>query len=234
MDNSHSSSNDSGGLDDMFDAVNTVIMALAELRQDFTTMHEISWRMDDGGDGDYFYSSYQDESQHSTSERRSKSTIAFLHDQLPLIAEWALRHNESLVYDFEHLDSSNVQSLKKAEWCKYLEIDVRRVQNAMLVEQARMKFTNNDGEEGEDKQTPPLTESQRLTLLSLRTFDPSILASARMAYEAMPRAENKSERTIRSSISKLLELKLAERPEGRNQGVRLTLQGRRLASKLAD
>ena len=43
-----------------------------------------------------------------------------------------------------------------------------------------------------------------------------------------------SERTTRAAIKRLCELDLAERPEGEKQGARLTLQGRRLATKIAD
>ncbi len=81
---------------------------------------------------------------------------------------------------------------------------------------------------------PALTESDRLTLNALASFDPSILASAATVSEAMPMAQRVSERTVRESIKKLVTLGLAERPEGNRQGARLTIRGRRLASQLGD
>lgn len=86
----------------------------------------------------------------------------------------------------------------------------------------------------EPRQDPALKNADRLTLLTLAVFDPSILASAAQIAEAMDPSERLSERTITPAIRKLVELGLAERPEGERQGARLTLRGRRLASKIAD
>jgi len=82
-------------------------------------------------------------------------------------------------------------------------------------------------------QVPALVDTERLTLLTLQTFDPSKLASAQDVSDAMDPAERLSERTIRKAIRALIELDLAERPEGGRQGARLTTPGRRLASKIA-
>lgn len=89
-------------------------------------------------------------------------------------------------------------------------------------------------EEDEPRQDPALKNAERMTLLTLAVFDPSILASAAQIAEAMDPSERLSERTITPAIRKLVELGLAERPEGERQGARLTLRGRRLASKIAD
>ncbi len=85
-----------------------------------------------------------------------------------------------------------------------------------------------------ETQTPALTRSDRLTLCALATFDSSFLASSVNVAEAIPPADRISDRTVRESIKKLVGLRLAERPEGDKQGTRLTLRGRRLATKLAE
>lgn len=89
-------------------------------------------------------------------------------------------------------------------------------------------------DEGEDEQqVPALTKAERATLLALATFDASRLASALEVSEAMP-GVSYSERSAREAIKKLVALNLAERPEGEKQGARLTIKGRRLASRLDD
>lgn len=88
--------------------------------------------------------------------------------------------------------------------------------------------------EDNEPQPPALTKGQRMTLAALAAFDPSRLASTSDVSEAMPAAERQSERTTREAIKKLVTLGLAERPEGEKQGARLTIKGRRLASKIAD
>ncbi|HRR86051.1 MAG TPA: hypothetical protein P5316_13660 [Phycisphaerae bacterium] len=90
--------------------------------------------------------------------------------------------------------------------------------------------SNEDG----PRQDPALKNADRLTLLTLAMFDPSILASVAQIAEGMDPSERLSERTITPAIRRLVELGLAERPEGERQGARLTLRGRRLASKIAD
>lgn len=79
---------------------------------------------------------------------------------------------------------------------------------------------------------PALTSSERLTLCTMANFDVLDLATAQRIAEAMDPAEALSDRTITPAIRKLIELGLAERPEGDRQGARLTLRGRRLAQKI--
>jgi hypothetical protein len=86
----------------------------------------------------------------------------------------------------------------------------------------------------EEEQPPALIETQRVTLVALATIDPSRLASIEDVCDAMPGADRISVRTARVAITKLIELDLAERPNGDKQGARLTIKGRRLATKLAD
>lgn len=86
----------------------------------------------------------------------------------------------------------------------------------------------------DEQQAPALTAGERMTLAALAAFDPSRLATAADVSEAMSAAERRSERTVRLAINKLVKLDLAERPEGAKQGSRLTIRGRRLATKIAD
>lgn len=83
-------------------------------------------------------------------------------------------------------------------------------------------------------QVPALTESERITLCALNTFDAAMLASATRIGEAIEPAKRLSDRTITKAIGRLIQLGLAERPQGDRQGARLTLRGRRLVAKVAD
>lgn len=83
-------------------------------------------------------------------------------------------------------------------------------------------------------QPPALTAAERLTLRTLGHFDAHILATAAEIHEAMDPHERLSEPTILAAIRKLATLNLAERPQGKRQGARLTIRGRRLASKVID
>ena len=95
------------------------------------------------------------------------------------------------------------------------------------------KTNDKPDEDNEAQQPPALKKADRLTLISLAKFDPSILASAEEVANRMPPAEQFSVRTIESAINRLVTLGYAERPEGDRHGTRLTLKGRRLASKIA-
>jgi hypothetical protein len=87
-------------------------------------------------------------------------------------------------------------------------------------------------DEDTPKQGPALTKPEQLTLCTLADLDPAVLASTADIAEAMDAAERLSERTIKSSVRELIELGLAERPEGPKQGARLTIKGRRLVPKI--
>jgi len=86
----------------------------------------------------------------------------------------------------------------------------------------------------EPLQPPALNECQRLTLTTMASFDPSDLVSARRVADAMDPMERLSPRTVTPAIRQLVKLQLAERPHGSRQGARLTIQGRKIASKIAD
>jgi len=86
----------------------------------------------------------------------------------------------------------------------------------------------------EDRPPPALTANEASVLRTLAIFDPAELASAARVEAAMDRTERISDKTIRIAILRLIELGLAERPEGDRSGARLTIAGRRLARKIAD
>lgn len=81
---------------------------------------------------------------------------------------------------------------------------------------------------------PALTENQSLVLHTMARFDGSRLLSAASICVEMNQWERLSERTVHPIVRKLIRLHLAERPEGSRSGARLTIAGRKLASKIAD
>lgn len=80
----------------------------------------------------------------------------------------------------------------------------------------------------------PLTANQSRVLVTMSRFDPVCLVSAATIAAEMEAAGRLSARTIGPIVRKLIEMHLAERPEGDRSGARLTTAGRRLASKIAD
>jgi hypothetical protein len=90
------------------------------------------------------------------------------------------------------------------------------------------------GPDDDDRSPPALTGNEASVLRTLAIFDPAELASAARVEAAMDRAERISDKTIRVAIRRLVELGLAERPEGDRSGARLTIAGRRLVRKIAD
>ncbi len=81
---------------------------------------------------------------------------------------------------------------------------------------------------------PALTKNQSRVLRTMAVFDSSRLVSADLIAAEMDAACRLSARTIGPIVRRLIELHLAERPEGDRSGARLTTAGRRLASKTAD
>jgi hypothetical protein len=71
-------------------------------------------------------------------------------------------------------------------------------------------------------------------LTTLARFDPSRLVTVEAIGDEMDSAFALGDRTIGLAIGTLIEHDLAERPNGRNGGARLTMRGRRLAPKIAD
>lgn len=94
--------------------------------------------------------------------------------------------------------------------------------------------TRDEEEEGELDDPPALTANQARVLVTMNYFDGSRLLLPATIREEMEPRYRLSERTIRGIVLTLVELKLAERPQGDRQGARLTNPGRRLVPKIAD
>lgn len=82
--------------------------------------------------------------------------------------------------------------------------------------------------------SPALTANQCRVLQTMARFDASRLVSSDVIAAEMDAAGRLSARTIGPIVRKLIEMQLAERPEGHRSGARLTIAGRRLAMKIAD
>ena len=85
-----------------------------------------------------------------------------------------------------------------------------------------------------DEAPPALTPNQALVIGTMARFDGSRLLSAATIEAKVDPSQPLSDRTIGPIVRRLIELGLAERPEGKRSGARLTTKGRRLASKIAD
>ncbi|MCE9591130.1 MAG: hypothetical protein K8S99_11460 [Planctomycetes bacterium] len=92
---------------------------------------------------------------------------------------------------------------------------------------------------GDEQQAFSLRRSEQLVLLALADFDISVLASVpeialktRALFKAERLPSCLSDTTIKPALRRLIELQLAERPDGTKQGVRLTSAGRKLARKI--
>ncbi len=85
-----------------------------------------------------------------------------------------------------------------------------------------------------DEAPPALTENQSRVLQTMAHFDGSLLLSTKAIDDAMNAPERLSVETVRQCVAKLVEVDLAERPDGPRSGARLRNKGRRLAGKIAD
>lgn len=105
-----------------------------------------------------------------------------------------------------------------------------------IAERARAQAAPTHGEaDADDPPTgPALTVNESRVLQSMAMFDASRLLSANAIRTEMVKRGRLSARTIGPIVRRLIALGLAERPEGRRSGARLTIAGRRLASKIAD
>lgn len=93
---------------------------------------------------------------------------------------------------------------------------------------------NGEPARADDDAPPALTANQILVIATMARFDGSRLLSAATIEQEMDAHERLSDRTIGPIVRRLVELDLAERPEGKRSGARLTMRGRRLAPKVAD
>lgn len=94
--------------------------------------------------------------------------------------------------------------------------------------------THGEADAGYPPPGPALTVNDSRVLQSMAMFDASRLLSANAIRTEMVKRERLSARTIGPIVRRLIALGLAERPEGGRSGARLTIAGRRLASKIAD
>jgi hypothetical protein len=96
------------------------------------------------------------------------------------------------------------------------------------------KAADDENSDDADQAIPAFTKCDRLTLVALATFDPIRLATIPEICGKMKPEESYSEKSVGETVTKLLDLPLAERPLGKKDGVRLTISGRRMAKRLAD
>jgi hypothetical protein len=82
--------------------------------------------------------------------------------------------------------------------------------------------------------SPALTANESRVLLTMARFDASRLLPLKTIAEEMDATVRLSVETVRLIVGKLIELNLAERPEGVRSGARLNPAGRKLAAKIAD
>lgn len=91
-----------------------------------------------------------------------------------------------------------------------------------------------NGVETDEPAVPTLTLIESRVLQTMARFDGLKLLSNKMIEEEMDAEIHVSERSIGPIVRKFIELRWAERPDGNRKGARLTLPGRRIASKIAD
>lgn len=90
------------------------------------------------------------------------------------------------------------------------------------------------GEEEAVPEQPALTNKEILVIRTMDQVDGSRLLSIAGIEQGMAKHERLAARTIGPIVKKLIEMDLAERPEGPRLGARLTRQGRIFAKKFAD
>lgn len=144
-------------------------------------------------------------------------------------------HNGECGYVWWHFNGSVHDSFK--EWWAPIATEItsgaKALSAASLRPTAPGAIRNHEGGGGAE-QVPALTRSDSIVLRALGQFDPAVLASVTAVHDAIPPEQRQSDRTIGPAINRLISFGLAERPEGKHQGVRLTIRGRRLLPKIAD
>ncbi len=130
------------------------------------------------------------------------------------------------------------------EDCPYFPIDgtiARETVSDLRRQQAALRELLQEGEDdagGERPEaatqsaSPGLTLSERAVLQGLYEFGPE--SPAHIASVAERMEVKRSDSVVRKAVKRLIELGLAERPEGERNGARLTIAGRDMARKIAD
>lgn len=124
---------------------------------------------------------------------------------------------------------------------KIAPVVMRQKQREGVVEEAQggsekdLNAVVSEGEGDEkEEQAPALKQNELVTLKALALFGPNRLATSTDVGNEMTPADRLSPRTIQPAIRRLMELDLAERPEGDKHGARATLKGQRLVLDIAD
>ncbi|MBX3356339.1 MAG: hypothetical protein KF724_11655 [Phycisphaeraceae bacterium] len=157
------------------------------------------------------------------------------------------------IEEWEHLARIVEMPFKTIRAGNFTYADVHAVAMAWIDRQKmKARLTHHAGTEGaatqvspsrtnsssgaviEESAPPALTPTELRVLRALATFDASELASAARVESAIDPSERVSERSIVTILRRLIELGLAERPQGERSGVRLTIAGRRLARRIAE
>jgi hypothetical protein len=92
----------------------------------------------------------------------------------------------------------------------------------------------DDRPENADPVPPSLTSSQTRVLVTMSRFDGSRLLATKAITDEMDAAFRLSDETVRLAVLYLIQVNLAERPEGERLGARLTQAGRKQAAKIGD
>ena len=149
-----------------------------------------------------------------------------------MLEEWEhLAHIAEMPFDTIR---SGDFSLADARTVALAKADRERIKARLAAEVGSPQPEPYGGPDDDDQPSPALTANEASVLRTLAIFDPAELASAARVEAAMDRAERISDKTIRVAIRRLVELGLAERPEGDRSGARLTIAGRRLVRKITD
>ncbi len=110
-----------------------------------------------------------------------------------------------------------------AEWAADTRDDL------LAVMELGKEASGSQSQGGGDTIGPGLTGNQTYVLEVMARFDPSRLLSAKDIVREMEAERRLSENTTLECVTRLIELDLAERPEGNRSGARLNGPGRRLA-----
>ena len=123
-------------LSQLLDGANSCLMALEDMRRDYSTMAAVSSRMEGGGE-DWNFADRRDEANYRDAQQRIKSNMRFLPEQLAEILDWGLQRGMEIFENLDLLTNDSISSGVKADICRDYELGVRAVMNAIIVEQTR-------------------------------------------------------------------------------------------------
>jgi hypothetical protein len=132
------SSTDSGSDDTLgvlLDDANYCLMALGDMRRDYSSMDSVSRRMVGGGE-DWHFGNDGDEAAYGDARKRVDANLGRLLAPLGRLLAWGNDRGMEISKSadaFQHKGTGGY----KAELCEAYELDVRNVMNALLIEQTR-------------------------------------------------------------------------------------------------